>query len=403
MNNQHPKSVSNLEEIFQKAIKLHENNELERACKCYQEILAEIPESSLVNYNLGLALYELDRFEQSLACYSTALKEAPNEKDLLYNYGLCCQKLSRRDEAIAAYRKVLTISHDDIDALYNLGCCYMEDGDIEKAETMYNKVLKIDESHTSAMYNLACLLHESGRLDQAEKRYITLLKLRPDHHSAKHLLASIHGEISSKPPTDYIIDTFNNFSAHYDESLTRKLEYELPDIARHLFTQLSQKKTAITNTLDLGCGTGLSGIPFADFSSKLVGVDLSPEMVAQAKRKNIYNELYVNEIEEFIDQCGQSFECILALDTFPYFGSLSPLFHKIQKVAQKKCLFCFSIEKGPSYPYTLQKSGRYAHTTEYIQEILHVAGWKVKLVRDINLRKERGEWILGALFFAVPL
>jgi ubiquinone/menaquinone biosynthesis C-methylase UbiE len=37
--------------------------------------------------------------------------------------------------------------------------------------------------------------------------------------------------------------------------------------------------------LDLGCGTGLCGAWFTDYSARLVGVDLSPKMIEVAKKK----------------------------------------------------------------------------------------------------------------------
>jgi hypothetical protein len=41
--------------------------------------------------------------------------------------------------------------------------------------------------------------------------------------------------------------------------------------------------------LDLGCGTGLGGAAFRAFVDRLVGVDLSPAMVAQASAKGLYD------------------------------------------------------------------------------------------------------------------
>ena len=43
--------------------------------------------------------------------------------------------------------------------------------------------------------------------------------------------------------------------------------------------------------LDLGCGTGLGGAAFRPFVDRLVGVDLSPAMIAQAAAKGLYDRL----------------------------------------------------------------------------------------------------------------
>ena len=43
--------------------------------------------------------------------------------------------------------------------------------------------------------------------------------------------------------------------------------------------------------LDLGCGTGLAGEAFRPHVDWLEGVDLSPGMIAQARKKTIYDRL----------------------------------------------------------------------------------------------------------------
>ena len=66
--------------------------------------------------------------------------------------------------------------------------------------------------------------------------------------------------------------------------------------------------------LDLGAGTGLfceafkslyasfqSGVKYANLSVALVGVDLSPKMVAKARERNCYDEVYVDEIVTFME------------------------------------------------------------------------------------------------------
>src|SRR6185312_3401290 len=48
---------------------------------------------------------------------------------------------------------------------------------------------------------------------------------------------------------------------------------------------------ALGAMLDLGCGTGLAGTAFAPLADRLVGVDLSPAMVAQAENKQLYDRV----------------------------------------------------------------------------------------------------------------
>ncbi len=402
MKNTNRETARELETLFNKAIELHHNDQLVDACLCYQQILEVMPGSSLVNYNLGLALFELGNFNESLQCYSEALRQAPEEQDLLYNYALCCQKLTKYDKAIRTYTKLLSVSPADVDALYNLACCYMDSGKEEQAQKKFLEVLKINPEHIPSLNNLGCLLHKNGELSQAEDYYTRLLQLQPDHQSAKHLLASILGYTTDKAPAHYVEGIFDSYSSHYDESLSQKLAYRLPKTARQHFDAIFKIEPDSLNTLDLGCGTGLSGMAFVDVSSKLTGIDLSRNMIERAKQKKIYNNLFVNEIETYLDSCSDSYDLVLAFDIFPYIGKLSSTFQKILSVSSKKCLFCFSIEKSSCYPFKLQNTGRYAHSHPYIQETCTEAGWSVDSANDINLRKEKGKWLEGILYFASP-
>lgn len=403
MNNQHHESAQDLEALFHKAVDLHHHNRLTEACQCYRQILEAMPGSPLVNYNMGLALYEMGKYNEALQYYTEALRHSPGEKDLLYNYALCCQKTARYDDAIDSYIRLLSESPADLDSLYNLACCHMDTGQDRDALEKFLEVLEIDAEHTSALHNLACLLHKNGEFSQAEHYYTRLLQLQPNHQAAQHLLASIRGDTTDKAPANYVEEIFNNYSLHYDESLTRKLEYRLPKIARQLFDTLKKDVPDNLNTLDLGCGTGLSGMAFADVVSSLTGVDLSNDMIVRAKQKNIYNELYVEEIETYLSNCTESFDLILTFDAFPYIGELTTIFQNISAICNEQCHFCFSIEKSAVYPFELQSSGRFAHSHAYIQKICTEAGFSVNSTNNVNLRKERGQWLEGILYFTTPV
>ena len=51
---------------------------------------------------------------------------------------------------------------------------------------------------------------------------------------------------------------------------------------------------AALDILDLGCGTGLAGEAFLDLAHRLDGVDLSPLMIARARKHcGIYDDLVI--------------------------------------------------------------------------------------------------------------
>ena len=70
--------------------------------------------------------------------------------------------------------------------------------------------------------------------------------------------------------------------------------------------------------LDAGCGTGLCGPLVAPYARRLTGVDLSAGMLAQAKEKNVYDELFKVELTEYLRDHTEAFDLIVSADTLVY-------------------------------------------------------------------------------------
>lgn len=395
--------MQDLEQLFKQGVYHHHNNELEDACRIYRTILDEIPDSPLVNYNLGLALFQAGNLEHSRKHYKEALLHAPQEIDILYNLAICTRKLGNLKEAIELYQHVLTLHTEDIDSLYNLGCCYTEIGREDRAMELYRQVLSLEKNHASALNNIAFLCHKNEKYTLAESYYARLLAIQPDHYAARHLLSSLRGDTCSKAPTRYVEEIFDDYSSHYDISLIQELEYDVPNIMRHRFDALFSPTQGSLDILDLGCGTGLAGEAFYDLCTSLTGVDLSSSMIAIAEQKHLYDHLHTDEITSFIKNCSHGYSCILATDVFTYVGDLLPIFKMLGDNSPKDALFCFSTERADNHAYALCKTGRFAHSQPYIERIARQSGWSVIHSEITDIRKEKNEWITGTIFFTVKV
>ena len=76
------------------------------------------------------------------------------------------------------------------------------------------------------------------------------------------------------------------------------------------------------DVLDAGCGTGLCGPLIAPYARRLVGVDLSARMLAQARARNVYDELFKGELTAYLRDSAGAFDVIVSADTLVYFGPL---------------------------------------------------------------------------------
>ena len=98
--------------------------------------------------------------------------------------------------------------------------------------------------------------------------------------------------------------------------------------------------------VDAGCGTGLAGSQFRDISLYLVGVDLSPAIIEEAKkvRPNLYNDTKVGDVAEIFVSMNLTISLIIAADSYIYFGDLAPLFSSMEKGLAPRGIAAFTLE-----------------------------------------------------------
>jgi predicted TPR repeat methyltransferase len=386
-------------ELITRALQFHQDENPAEAEKLYLRVLESIPQFTLAHFNLGQIYYEQNNFEQAVYHYKEAAAQQPDDADILFNLALALKKTDKLSEAAKVYYQVLTLCPDDPEAHYNLALTLQARHEYDQAINSYQQAVALDPDYGPAHNNLGFLLHRQGRLTEAAEIYKKLIALNHNAVSARHMLAALEGKTTSGAPNEYVKEVFDNYSANYDNSLVNDLGYKTPALLRELLPAESADKTAcrFTNCLDLGCGTGLSGAAFADLCQRISGIDLSNGMLELAAKKNIYHALHQGEIIDFLETGHERFDLFLATDVFVYLGDLAPVFQAVKKNALPSAMFLFSTEKTDN-GYTLQPSGRYAHSINYIKTLCHDYGFGINRHQETNIRKEKGEWIQGYLF-----
>lgn len=401
MNEHNQQSSATPDKLFATACHLHQKGQLQKALLIYEELQENIPASPLLFYNMGLARQELGNYVKAISYYNQAAQLSPHDVDILYNLALCYQKNNDRKKALTVYRKAHELSPDDVDILYNMGCCQQQSHDEESAMTVYERLLKMDADHQSTLNNLAYLYQKNGQDDEAMSLYKRLLKLQPSHEGARHMLASLTGATVTSTPAQYIKEVFNHYSNHYESSLVDELGYDVPGKLRKLYANQFQENRRSAKAIDLGCGTGLSGLAFHDICDSLTGIDLSANMVAEAEKKQIYDQLVVQDILSFLKNRNHCYDLIIAADVLTYMGELLDLFKLVYKSGSEGCIFCFSTEKTDNKGFSLGKTGRFQHGADYLHQSALQAGWQPLLQIETDLRMEKGSWIPGNLTFLV--
>jgi predicted TPR repeat methyltransferase len=391
-------SADDLRHAFTLACAAQTEGRLEEARQHYLVLLGYLPESALLHYNMGLIYFDLGDFVQALRQFALSSTHGPDDTDTLFNLALCQKKTGDQAAAVATYRQILTIDPDQADCLYNLGGCYRDLHDDEQAIACYQHVLAVDPAYLAAANNLAYLYHRVGEIDLAVLHYTQVLELRPKDESVRYLLASLQGIRLDRAPDAYVRNFFDTYAEGFEHSLVDELGYDNPQKLYECLCNSSARSAAYEHGLDLGCGTGLSGLSFKGVVTVLDGVDLSRNMLHQAALKGCYATLHPDSIIHHLVATGETYDFFLATDVFIYVGDLVDIFTAAQAVARPEALFCFSTEHLEADDYQLLQTGRFAYSRDYITRLAESTGWTVLALEPTLLRKERETWIHGDLW-----
>lgn len=352
-------------------------------------------------YNIrGTRYANLGQLDTAISYYEKALSIKPNYAEAHYNLGFTRQKLGQLDAAVRSYKKVVAINPDYAETQNNkiLSVIYFfTNGQIPDAIDTVEALIK-DYPNEALLYNICGGCYTSlGQLDMAVMNYEKALSIKPDYAVPQHILNSLIGYTSKEPPKEYIKNLFDDFAERFDDSLVEGLLYRLPFLIKDLILKLHTTKSKFEKSIDLGCGTGLSGKGLRDVSNNLTGIDISENMVAKARELDIYDSLIVGDIVDTLSTSTEKYDLFIALDVLIYIGDVKSIFNAVRDCCNKNAFFIFSVETQAEEGYSLLKTGRYSHSDEYI---LKTASDEFKLIesQQVSLRKERDGWIDGKIF-----
>ena len=211
------------------------------------------------------------------------------------------------------------------------------------------------------------------------------------------MLAALTGEITTTAPRDYVEELFDSYAAKFDGSLVGNLDYKTPKVMADLVRNDSNF-VFLDSVMDLGCGTGLFGMEIRQFCENLEGIDISENMLGQAKIKNIYDKLHQQDILDYLSKAILNFDYFVSTDVFIYIGDLSEVFQLIKFRNKKGGKLAFSTEDFKGDGFFLEQTGRYSHSKKYIEDLCEKFDLKLCHFEIINLRKEKDTFIKGGMY-----
>ena len=146
---------------------------------------------------------------------------------------------------------------------------------------------------------------------------------------------------SLKTPEDSI-KLYKKWAKTYDDDFAINSNYLSPKIICSFFDK--HARNTDTPILDVGAGTGLVGkCLYKTGNKKIIGLDISPEMLEQAKLKGCYSSLVEADVTKKIPLKNNSIGAIISAGTFTH-GHVGPdSFDELLRITKNGGLFVLSI------------------------------------------------------------
>ena len=421
-----------LDEAMSIALQLHRTGHLDDAAEIYRQILEQKPEYAPALHYSGVLAHQQGRSDEAIAKLVRSLEIDPDHADCYSNLCIVLREQGRLEEALVACRRALTIDPQHANAHNNLGGLLRAQGNTTEAEEAYRTAIALQPGHADAYTNLGNLLNAQkrtreavvcfckaitlnpkhaesrrllglayctlGELDKAQEVFERWLADEPDNPVPRHMLAACSGrDVPSRASDAYVESVFDTFAASFDSRLAR-LSYRAPALVVEMVADAGLPTARSLDVLDAGCGTGLCGPLMVPYARRLVGVDLSANMLAQARERNVYDELVKGELTAYLRGAAGAFDIIISADTLVYFGVLDDVIGAAAAALRPRGLLVFTVEELTDSDlvadYRIKPHGRYGHTRAYVERVLWASGLRAEIARA-ELRMEGGVPVAG--------
>jgi len=420
------------------AVELQKQDRLEAAAELYQRILAVAPDypdawhfRGLVVFklgrldeaetlirraidlapdyadahnNLGNVLQHQKRYEEAIGFHARAIALRPDYAEAHNNLGNVLRRQKRYQEAVGCHERAIALQPDLAEAHHNLGQAYEALDQLDGALTAYRQASLLRPYNFESYRQLGSALYGTGRIDDAADVYRKWLSLDPESGLARHLLSACTGQAVPERTSDAAVRSiFEPFADTFDDIL-KKLQYRAPELVSQAAAGVMGAPAGRLDILDAGCGTGLCGEHFKPFARRLVGVDLSLEMLKQAWMRKLYDDLILGELTAFVGAQAAAWDLVVSADTLVYFGDLAPVMAAAARGLRPGGHLVITLERASEVEvpqgFRINPHGRYSHTEAYVREVLTAAHLEPRSVTPVHLRLELRKPVEGLLVVA---
>jgi predicted O-linked N-acetylglucosamine transferase (SPINDLY family) len=190
-----------IKQMFESAVPLHRDGNLDAAEAVYQSILDEFPNQPDALHLLGVVANQRGQNHKAVGLIQHAIDLNPNNPDYFVNLAVVWFALRRYALSAEASRAALRLDPKNAGAHRNLGMALCKSGDLEAAAKATQTAIDLDPSDFDAYGNLGVVLAHLGDRPAAITAYRKALELHPQApsmHSNLIFAMQQHGDYDPK-------------------------------------------------------------------------------------------------------------------------------------------------------------------------------------------------------------
>jgi len=341
---------------------------------------------------------EADRIEAELIDQLRArAARTPDDPRPQINLGRLLYGLDRFDEAGDVLGAALPRDPLNLRAVMTQTAILLRQGKPDAATALWQPIFAADPGNGKLPLDLARILAYGGHLGPARAMLDRAEPLcRANRHEFEFVADAIRGTKAATSQAAMTVELFDRFAGSYDKNLAA-LGNRGPQMVGLVLEALALPRSGKLAILDAGCGTGLCAPLLRPYARTIHGVDLSPGMLAQAKKKKLYNHLTRSDLASIGTLPPGPFDMIVSSDVLVYFGDLAPVLSNFAQILKPGGWLILTLELT-DHPrgWTLNPSGRHKHDPAYLKSALQAAGFTAPKTRiDGDLRHEFGQPVRG--------
>lgn len=359
------------------AERLMDQNKIGDAFRAAQAVLRDDPTDWRGLEFVAPLLLAMNHIDMGLGALDEAMRHAPESADiqrrLTFKLLQAALKTGRGyDRAVAAGQQTLA-RHGPDAKLYNnlIQALAAADRHDEATKTADMAIAAFPDTR-ALRFNKSHSLLRLGKLEESVEIF------------SGGLL-----QLGSNPgkSTDELRRQYESLAAGYDDNLLhRSFTERVARFARDVVGSIQDK-----HVLDAGCGTGLLAAHLD--AARLVGIDLSPDMLAKARGRGIYDELIEGDIIRAMAARTDRFDLVISTAALCHIADLAPFFQESFRLLSPGGHLLFSVDPATdAFDVACSFPGEFAHSRAYMRRLGSESGFVEIAIKIMEHRAMPGFW-----------